>query len=111
MSDILTHIRESIPGIWDSGNFKLVLSLDNTFFLETKETEDIIDGFYLILQIPKNRYYTLRLTEINGTTHDYDIIDVIVFDTLIISRNGERLHFTNVPPDEYEGEIFNPANN
>lgn len=111
MNDILNHIVESIPGIWGNKKYELILGLNNSFTFEDKKSGEIIDGFYLILQIPQNRYYTLRLTELNGTSHDYDIIDVIIFDTLIISRKGERINFKNIPPDEYDGEIFNPADN
>jgi len=111
MNDVLKHIVESISGIWGNSEYELVLGLDNVFTFEEKKSGEIIDGFYLILQIPQHRYYTLRLTELNGTTHDYDIIDVIIFDTLIISREGKRINFKNIPPDEYDGEIFNPADN
>lgn len=111
MYNLLKHIAESIPGIWGNKKYELVLGLNNTFFFEEKKSGEVIDGFYLILQLPQNRYYTLRLTELNGTTHDYDIIDVIIFHTLIISHNGKRINLKNIPPDEYEGETFNPANN
>jgi len=111
MDNALKHILESISGIWGNREYELVLGLNNVFTFEEKKSGEIIDGFYLILQIPQNRYYTLRLTELNGITHDYDIVDVIIFHTLIISREGKRISLKNVPPDEYEGEIFNPANN
>lgn len=111
MDDLLKHIVERISGIWANSKYELALGLNNVFTFEEKKSGEIIDGFYLILQIPQNSYYTLRLTELNGNSHDYDIIDVIIFDTLIISREGERINLKNVPPEEYEGEIFNPADN
>jgi len=111
MDELLKHIVESISGIWGNSKYELVLGLNNVFTFEEKKSGEIIDGFYLILQIPHNRYCTLRLTELNGTTHDYEIIDVIIFHTLIISREGKRINLKNVPPDEYEGEIFNPSDN
>ncbi len=111
MNDILKHITESISGIWENNKYELVLGLNNVFTFEEKKSGEIIDGFYLILQIPKNRYHTLRLTELNGINHDYDIIDVIIFDTLTISQEGKRINLKNVHPDEYDGEIFNPADN
>jgi hypothetical protein len=111
MDNLLNHISESISGIWGNKEYEIVLGLNNTFFFEEKESGKIINGTYSIIQLPQNRYATLRLTELNGTTHDYDIIDVIIFHTLIISHEGEKIHLENVPPDEYEGEIFNPADN
>lgn len=111
MEDLLKHIVESIPGIWVNKKYELTLGLNNVFTFEEKKSGEIIDGFYLIVKIPQNRFYTLRLTELNGTTHDYDIIDVIIFHTLIISHDGKKIDLKNMSPDEYEGDIFNPADN
>jgi hypothetical protein len=111
MDNLLKRIVESISGIWGNSKYELVLGLNNVFTFEEKKSGEIIDGFYLILQIPQNPYYTLRLTELNGLSHDYDIIDVIIFHTLIISLEGKTINLKNIPPDEYDGEVFNPADN
>lgn len=107
----LQHIAENISGIWGNKKFELHLGLNYVFVFEEKESGEIMDGFYQILQIPKYEYPTLRLTELNGTIHDYLINDLLCFETLTISREGKKIHFKNVPPDEYDGEVINPANN
>lgn len=111
MSNKLNHIVESISGIWANSKYELLLGLNNTFTFEEKKSEEIIDGYYMILQIPGNSYYTLRLTELNGDFHDYDIIDAISFEMLIISKDGERINFKNVPARDYDGESFKPSDN
>jgi len=111
MADLLKQIEENISGIWVTTNYELVLGINNTFFFEQKETSDVIDGTYSVIKHSKDSYPTLRLTELNGTNHDYVINELSVFEILTISHEGETIHFKNVPPDEYDGEIINPANN
>jgi len=105
------EIAENIPGIWASKEYELLLGLNNVFTLEEKKSGEIIDGFFSIIQPANNPLPILRLTELNGTNHDYIIHELFVFEKLIISNRGKKIHFKNVPPDEYDGEIINPANN
>lgn len=114
MEYTLENLEEDLSGIWDSDKYELHLGLNKVFVFEIKDSEnpeDIIDGFYSVFKNPKNKYPTLRLTEHDGTIHDYLINDLLVFEFLIISNEKETIHFKNIPPDEYEGEIINPANN
>ena len=111
MDNLLNEIEENISGIWANQKYELLLGLNNTFTFEEKESEEIIDGTYSITLDTKDGYIILRLTELNGINHDYTIIEVSAFKTLIISHKGERIHLKNVPPDEYNGEILNPADN
>ena len=111
MDNLLTELKENISGVWANNRYELLLGLNNVFTFEEKESEEIIDGTYSIILDNKDGYIILRLTELNGINHDYIIIEVSAFKTLIISNKGERINLKNVPPDEYEGETFNPANN
>lgn len=111
MENLLKQIADNISGIWVSQKYELILGLNNLFTFEEKESEEIKDGTYSIIKDSKNHYATLRLTELDGMNHDYVINELTVFETLTISHEGEKIHFTNVSPDEYEGEVFNPANN
>lgn len=107
----LKYIAESISGIWGNKKFELHLGLNYVFTFEEKESGEIMDGFYQILHIPKDSYPTLRLTELNGTIHDYLIKEFFSFETLTISCKGKTIKFKNIPPDEYDGEVINPADN
>ncbi|MEI9943985.1 MAG: hypothetical protein WDN26_07145 [Chitinophagaceae bacterium] len=111
MDNLLNEIDENISGIWANQKYELLLGLNNVFTFEEKESGEIIDGTYSIILDTKDGYITLRLTELNGINHDYIIIEVSAFKTLIISNKRERINLKNVPPDEYEGETFNTANN
>ena len=111
MNDLLKHIVESISGIWGNRKYELVLGLNNVFTFEEKKSGEILDGYYLILQIPENIHPTLRLTELNGISHDYDIIDVIIFHSLIISYKGKRIDLKHVTAEEHYGKVYDPANN
>lgn len=114
MEYTLENLEEDLSGIWDSDKYELHLGLNKVFVFEVKESEnseDIIDGFYAVFKHPKNEYPTLRLTELDGTIHDYSINELSFFETLTISQEGETIHFKNIPPDEYKGEKFNPADN
>jgi hypothetical protein len=111
MDNLLKEIEDNISGIWANDKYQLLLGLNNVFTFEEKQSGEIIDGFYSIILDTKDGYIVLRLTELNGTTHDYIIIEVSAFKTLIISNEGERINLSNVPPEEYDGETFNPADN
>lgn len=110
MDNLLNEIKENISGIWANNKYVLILGLDNVFTFEEKESEEVIDGTYSIV-LDNDGYIVLRLTEQNRISHDYIIIEVSAFKTLIISNKGERINLNNVPPDEYAGETFDPANN
>lgn len=111
MKYLLKEIAENITGIWANNKYELLLGLNNVFTFEEKKSGEIIDGTYSIIQPTTNPYPTLRLTELNGKTHDYVINELSVFETLTVSHEGKKIHFKNVPPDDYEGEIINPLNN
>jgi hypothetical protein len=110
IDELIKQISENISGIWVNQKYELLLGLNNVFAFEEK-SGDIIDGTYSIIQPAEGQYPTLRLTEPNGMNHDYVITELTVFETLTISHEGERIHLKNLPPDEYEGEVINPANN
>lgn len=111
MDSLLKEVEENISGIWDSNKYELHLGVNGVFFFEEKESEEIIDGTFSIVQDAKDGYIILRLTELDGIKHDCILIELAAFQSLIISYKGERIHFKNVPPDEYKEEVFNPANN
>lgn len=111
MDNLLNEIKENISGIWANSKYELILGLNNTFTFEEKESGEIMDGTYSIALDKKDGYILLRLTELNGITHDYIIIEILAFKTLVISNKGEKIILKNVPLDEYDGEIFDPSNN
>jgi len=111
MKYTLEHLAEDISGIWGNNKYELTLGLNKVFVFEEKKSGDIIDGTFSVIKITENEYPTLRLTEFDGKSHDYKINDLSVFETLTISHEGEIIHFKNIPPDEYKGEVFNPLNN
>src|SRR5688500_19034054 len=104
MKYLLKEITDNISGIWANKKYELILGLNNVFTFEERKSGEIIDGTYSIIQPTEDHYPTLRLTELNGMNHDYVINELTVFETLTISHEGERIHFKNVPPDEYDGE-------
>lgn len=111
MKNLLKEIAENISGIWANKNYELILGLNKTFTFEERKSEEIIDGTYSIIQPDENPYLILRLTELNGKNHDYVINELTVFQSLTISLGEQKIQFKNVPPDEYDGEVFNPSNN
>jgi hypothetical protein len=111
MRNLLKEINENISGIWGNKKYELILGLNNVFTFEERESGEILDGTYSIIQLSENLYPTLRLTELNGIKHDYVINELTVFESLIISHEGDKLHFKNISPSEYDGEIINPSNN
>jgi hypothetical protein len=117
MDDLIKEIEENISGIWGNSQYELILGLppQNVFSLIVKKGTEAewkyLDGDYFIVLPSESPYLTLRLVELTGIVHDYVINEIIAFDTLIISQNGEKIHFKNIPPDEYDGEVFNPSDN
>jgi len=99
----LKQIAENISGIWVNKKYDLLLGLPphNTFTF-ADNTGEGINGEYFIIQPSEDHFPTLRLIDSEGMNHDYVINELIIFDTLIISHEGEIIHFKNVPPDEYE---------
>lgn len=101
----LKIIEENISGIWGNEQYDLLLGLPpHNIFSFADNTGEGIEGEYFIVQPSEAHFPTLRLIDSDGISHDYVINELIVFDTLIISREGETIHFKNVPPDEYEQE-------
>lgn len=99
----LKEIEENISGIWVNDKYDLLLGLPpSPVFTFGDNTGEGIDGHYFIVQPSDNHYPILRLTDSTGMSHDFVINELIVFDTLIISREGETIHFKNVSPDDYE---------
>lgn len=99
----IKHIAENISGIWVNQKFDLILALPpyNTFTF-ADNTGEGIHGEYCIVQPSHEHFPILRLIDSDSMIHDYVINELIVFDTLIISGEGEVIHFRNVSPDEYE---------
>lgn len=99
----LKDIAKNISGIWVNEQYDLLLGLPpHATFSFADNTGEGLNGEYFIVQPSDNHYPILRLIDSTGMSHDYVINELIVFDTLIISNEGEIIHFKNVPPDEYE---------
>lgn len=105
MNQLIQEVEENISGIWENDRYELALGLDSSFFFNDKKNDVAIDdGKYSI--VVKNGLIVLRLNK-----KDYVLIELSAFNSLIISDEGEEIHFKNTPPDEYDGEVFNPADN
>ncbi|MCU0321318.1 MAG: hypothetical protein MUE72_02815 [Chitinophagaceae bacterium] len=109
--NLLKQTADNISGIWANKKYELILGLNNVFTFEEKESREIKDGTYSVIQDSKYHYPVLKLTELNGINHYYVINELTIFETLTISNEVEIIHFKNVSPDEYDGDIFDPANN
>jgi hypothetical protein len=102
--NLIMQIQENISGIWVNPKYHLLLGLppSSTFTFGDGE-EFSMGGDYSIVQPRDSPYITLRLVDAEeGLTRDYIIIEIKAFDTLIISHEGETIHFKNVAPDDYE---------
>lgn len=105
MDNILKEVEENISGIWENDRYELVFGLDFSFFFNDKKNDLAIDdGKYSI--VVENGLIVLRLNQ-----KDYVLIELSAFKSLTISDEGEEIHLKNTLPDEYDGEVFNPANN
>jgi hypothetical protein len=104
MDNLLAQVAENISGIWVNPKYDLLLGLPpSNAFTFGDGNEFNMGGEYSIIQPTGSPYITLRLVDSDdGLTKDYKLIELKAFDTLIISYEGEVLHFRNVPPDEYE---------
>lgn len=100
MDNLIKEIAENIPGLWQNEKYELALSLQpvNTFFFTYKEGETI-SGKYSIEKPSEHHYIILRLFEEDGAIYDYVINELSVFDSLIISHEGEKIHLTNRIPE------------
>lgn len=104
----LKLLQENISGIWVNERYDLILGMQPySIFTFADDTGKGIDGKYSVVQPSEDSFPILRLVDSEGISHDFVINELFVFDTLIISREGEIIHLKNVLPDDYESGNYN----